>query len=178
MKIICEGPDGGGKTTWMENMVRGNPDNTIGSGKWERAGIPHGVPKTIDELNDRIDRQDEFLFHSGFRNSILDRYTPISQIVYDEVTGRALLLDHRTLYRRTEWCLSRGVILVYFRPSEGEQVLDDLIVKAHKSEEWIERVKREWPVIRDKYDEVLLTLRDRYTILVYDRFSLSKLELF
>lgn len=174
MRIICEGPDGGGKTYWANRMQELYSHNTISS-----KDIPHTVPKTVEEMTYRIKLQEDFLLGVSYRNTILDRYSPISHMVYDRAVGRELVMPHNTFYDYIYGILSRPrTMILYFRPSNSDAVLKGLEAKPHKTKEWVDKVKDDWFKIRAEYDMLMLTLRDSYPVLIVDRFAPHHVEVF
>lgn len=174
MKIICEGPDGGGKSTWVQAMSEKFGTLCITS----IGSINPGSPRTPSEVWTRMDEQDSVLSSGRLgRPAIVDRHTAVSQYVYDIATKRPNLVGKDLLLKRMHGFEKQGYTIIFFNPSNMEAVLESLITKPHKPPEWIDKVKHDWPKIQEEYMILFEFLKAYVPIFEIDRFGTNSMEI-
>lgn len=162
--IIVEGPEGSGKSVLAETLS-----------KLYELPVRHsgGPPEDEREVRARV-------FAEGrlYGKNILDRCTPISELVYGSVIEDApRISDLGLLYEVLMSWADQGWILIYCRPTDDvmlEYVKNQLEpiakMKGYKPQKYIDGAKANMHALRDKYDEVIEKARELgMEVLTYER---------
>ena len=161
--IIVEGPEGSGKSMLAAKLSAKFGIPVVHSG---------GPPVDSDEINSRIEAEDR-----GHQTAILDRCTPISELVYGSVIEGEPRIPTYMLYAVLKTWADQGWTLVYCRPTDDAMLeyvrnqLDPIArMKGYKPQKYIDGAKANIHALRDKYDEVIEKTRELgMEVLTYER---------
>jgi GTPase SAR1 family protein len=144
MRVILEGPDNAGKST-LANALIG-----------EVSGIMYSHPggKPDDLEHEYLCISDQLALLNKYPSIIMDRITPISQMVYNP---DPLLDRHR---REAMWRLIQtDCLIVYCRPSTDRLLrTQDLTWREGESDEHKEKIIRNQHVFVQRYDALMATV--------------------
>lgn len=161
MIIILEGPDGSGKSTLAETLAEETGYEVYHSGN----------PKTAEELVANSTKCEELIAKGDI---IIDRLPVISEIVYSTAFDREVRM--KVDGKITELTKTPGEkwMLVYCNPD----LLDPKTGKAHKTQEWQDKVKGSLELIRDLYDQIIGHVAELYKdqVIQYDYSKDKDLE--
>jgi cytidylate kinase len=148
--IILEGPDGSGKTTLAKKIAKRFDGNRIHTG---------GKMYTSKEFHKRVDYL--ITLSKGSAVNVIDRVPWISEMVYSKALSREPLAPEHKMLKLMKIIRQK---VIYCRPSTLS--IDSMIVdpnKTHKSREFYETIKSNYPKIVDGYDNLFsMTLPFRH----------------
>ena len=158
-RIVVEGPDGSGKSTYIKQVLFNNRTPQV-----QHNG---GPPKSIEDLLTRISA-----IYSAPDGYVLDRWAPISEIVYGSVLRPMPLLPVHSLLEHID--LHRPLI-VYCRPpmttllANATRIIQLAKEKDHKPDEHTKQVIENQVAIVQEYDVLMRYLVSRkHNVLRYD----------
>lgn len=140
MKILLEGPDNAGKTT-LARAIHDTCQHTF-------YFHPGGKPKDLDDEVKCIESQLQIL---GNDRVIMDRCTPISQMVYNpdptqDIFRRQKLRDY----------MQDDIIVIYARPSTDRLLrVQDLTWREDETEEHKQKIIKNQHLFIERYDKVM-----------------------
>jgi hypothetical protein len=132
MLIILEGPDGGGKTTLVKELIRLLPNyNYVNSG---------GPEKYPGEINERCARYAQYI-----GNYIFDRHPCVSQVAYR-------LIHEQTMpdARWIEEFYNSGVFIIYCRPPTID--VTHTATGEWDTPDYIAAINAKYPALLEWYD--------------------------
>ena len=138
--VFLEGADGSGKTTLYQKLI------DMGF----RAGYHSGgPPKDAEELLER------FEMPLGLTPCVIDRYAPISEIVYKTALEERFVIPSPIIHAWIGYCTP---VIIYCRPSDRVIGHSDVVEKPHKSIEHVRKVQKHRTRIIQTYDNVMTNL--------------------
>lgn len=149
MIVVVEGPDGGGKSTLIDNLRLSCDRHYVSLRR-------SGPPKTLEEIN-HIVRWIEQHDPDGTRPTplILDRHPFISESIYGPaLRGNSLLTDYYTLHD-IEYHFARFINrVIYCRPPTST-----ILKKMHDNPQ-LKGVTERIEMITERYDQVTRLIRN------------------
>lgn len=145
MRVILEGPDNAGKTS-LAKTVRGAVADEI-------VYFHPGGPPT-DAMHEARCVGEQLWQLSSHERIIMDRVTPISQMVYNP--DRALDMMRQSLLQ-AYW--DTGAVLIYCRPTTDRLLrVQDLTWRGDESEEHKQKIIVNQHKFVQRYDEIMRTI--------------------
>jgi len=151
--IIVEGPDGSGKSTLLKELS-----------KVFNIPVTHtGGPKDVDTLKSQVTLVEDL---AREKPCLFDRVPQISEQVYTTIFHRPLGMRHFDLVKSL---MSIKPVLIYCRLQYQEEMLDHISLqyKPHKSQEWIEDVRKHHQEIVNRYDVVMKDLEGKVPLFLH-----------
>lgn len=146
MKIILEGPDNAGKTSLAQLLMK----ELGGSISYHHPG---GKPDSLQVEIECIDQQMEWLSAPG--NAIIDRITPISQMVYNPEP-----LMNKMRLQALNHMMNHDPLIIYCRPSTDRLLrIQDLTWREGETEEHKQKIIRGQHGFVMAYDHLMRTVR-------------------
>lgn len=140
MKILLEGPDNAGKTT----LARAIHDACQRTFYYH----PGGKPKDLEDEVKCIETQLEILKQDRV---IMDRCTPISQMVYNPDTTQDIFRK-----QRIRDFIQDDMVIIYARPSTDRLMrVQDLTWRDEETEEHKQKIIRNQHAFIDRYDAIM-----------------------
>lgn len=144
MRIILEGPDNAGKTTFAHELLKLHPLITYFH--------PGGKPNDVEAEGVCVEQQLNWLEnHSPI---LMDRCTPISQRVYNPDPELDQWRDH--MWQRY---VKIGVVVIYCRPSTDRLLrVQDLTWRDDETEEHKQKIIKGQHSFIERYDALMQTI--------------------
>lgn len=141
MNFILEGPDNGGKTTLARYLQRAmEPHATY----FHPGSAPADHEAEVRDMGQQLD------LLVGFNSLILDRCTPVSQMVYNS----AIQHDDDRMGMAHE--MRKFGVFVYCRPSSDKLLrVQDLTFRAEETEEQRQKIIGRQHEFVERYDKVM-----------------------
>lgn len=140
MKILLEGSDNAGKTT-LARAIHDACQHTF-------YFHPGGKPKDLEDEIACIDTQLQILNNDRV---IMDRCTPISQMVYNPEPNQDVYRR-----RRLREYIQDDVVIIYARPSTDRLLrVQDLTWREDETEEHKQKIIQNQHIFIDRYDKVM-----------------------
>ena len=140
MKILLEGPDNAGKTT-LARAIHDACQHTF-------YFHPGGKPKDLEDEIACIDTQLQILNNDRV---IMDRCTPISQMVYNPDPNQDVYRR-----RRLREYIQDDVVIIYARPTTDRLLrVQDLTWREDETEEHKQKIIQNQHIFIDRYDKVM-----------------------
>lgn len=145
--VICEGPDGSGKSTLTDELCR-----LLGTEKYHAGG----PIQSKEEYYERLETAENKL-----KDYILDRTTHISETVYSELRD-GLYIDDNEYQKILERLLVMNPVIVYTRLETSDEMLGNMKTegKSYKSPEHFAQVKQGYERILSGYDNIINRLEN------------------
>lgn len=144
--IVIEGPDGSGKSALRDRLAA----------DLRRTPIHTGGPTRT--RNDVL-RRNEAMMGFAPEKVIFDRVSPISDTVYRQAEGRKILVKPE---EQIQFLKRFGAVIIYCCLGSSAEMVEhiDRTPKAHKPEDYLEKVLAMHPKVVEAYEEVITAAQD------------------
>jgi len=165
--LILEGPDGSGKSYLIDYLTAKRSFSLIPT---------QGPPKSRGDLLHRMDR---VISRAQQGEKILsDRFALFSEQVYGPIIRDNCLLTEYDIQTYTRRLLFNNTVILYCRPSNETLAKVELKKKPHKDEDHVHRVKSQFKLITQRYDQIIWSTEIYLPVIKYDRDQMTKEDLF
>ena len=161
MKFIFEGPDGSGKTTLIDELVKSFPNFQVikETGAFNKESYINSIYKTFKEM-----KSDQDIF--------FDRsYYILTEMVYGKVLRNFSMVESQDFENLIQIIKDQKIKVIYCRGDLNHLESMKLKTKEHKTQEQVDHAKKYVNELTYEYDKLMfkLSLKFEIPVLHYNR---------